>query len=179
MEVIEHHEASGYISRADLLAYSKAAVGTDDSTMVRLFVATMIWGSGTSNGRGPMNTAAALHDERLGEALKASHSHVVSERVPEAYRVFRVHRVGPSFFTKWFWAAGLAQPLRLTPLILDSRVWDALGAVRWNSIDAAGSRLRRERYAAYLVAMDRWWHRVRGVESPEALENVMFQWAGR
>jgi len=178
-QVIDRHADGGHLARADLLRYSQEVDDADVSTMKRLFVATMIWGSGTSNGRGPRNTARALDDERLDSTLRSSHALVVQNQCGEAYRTFRVGGVGPPFFTKWFWSASLAHALHPAPLILDSRVWASLEAVCWNSITAAGTRRRADRYLAYLHAMDRWSRMMPELGSPEALESVLFQWAGR
>lgn len=88
----------------------------------QLFVATMMWGSGTTNGRGPRRTAQALSDPSLTDTLLATRDAVHNGDLSAAHRGFRVSGVGESFFTKWFWAASLNSPTVFRPLILDDRV---------------------------------------------------------
>lgn len=121
----------------------------------RLFLAVMIWGSGTRNGRGPYYTGIALRDGvNLAATLARTAEMVRSGEHAEAYRTFRVPKIGPAFFTKWFWAASsnTARPA----LIFDSRVRATLGALNWNSREAAGTRNRALRYQAYVAAMHEW-----------------------
>lgn len=171
--------ASSQVSRADLASLSAAVDESDTESVLRLFVATMIWGSGTSNGRGPRYTAAALDDERLLPSLVKSRHLILAGDPAGAYASFRSRGVGPAFFTKWFWAAGLDQDLDPMPLILDARVWASLAALEWSSRDAAGSNRRAKRYVAYLESMGRWVAAgLPGVATAEQLEQVMFRWAG-
>ncbi len=97
----------------------------------------------------------------------------------QAYVSFRSKGIGPAFYTKWFWAAGLAQDLSPTPLILDARVWASLGALGWDSRQSAGIRRWRDRYLAYLNSMEGWTGSdLPGVNDAEHLEQMLFQWAG-
>lgn len=183
--VIEKHAtadaaAGGRLSRADLASLSSAVDETDDESFRQLFVATMIWGSGTSNGRGPRYTAAALDDERLVSSLMASRRMIFDGDPARAYSSFLSRGVGPPFFTKWFWAAGLDRDLDPAPLILDARVWAALGTLGWDSREAAGTNRWGKRYVVYLKAMGQWVAAgLPGVDTVEQLEQVMFAWAGR
>ena len=63
---------------------------------------------------------------------------------------------GPAFFTKLLWALGETLDVWPKPLILDSRVWASLEALRWDSRLAAGSRRWSKRYIAYLRACEAW-----------------------
>lgn len=108
-----------------------------DEDLVRLWVATMMWGSGTSYGRGPWRTAQGLADEALLAVLRVTLGHLAAGNVQAAYREFKVDGCGESFFTKWLWAASLAED-RPTPrpLILDDRVRGVLsianeGSTSW------------------------------------------------
>ncbi len=86
-------------------------LGTDHADgHVRLFTATMIWGSGTRNGRGPRNTCRALRAPSLAATLQRSAALVTHEDFASAYVAARLPGVGPAFFTKWLWAVGLARP---------------------------------------------------------------------
>jgi hypothetical protein len=168
------------ISRTNLVNYAKNAKSGDPDNLVRLFVATMMWGSGTTNGRGPRNTSLALRDPRLADTLGLTQELVLAGNPEGAYAAFRVDGLGPSFFTKWLWAVALGTKITPTPLILDERVWASLGALGWSSLEAAGSRRRALRYRAYLETMADWARAdLPGITSPEDLEEVLFQWRGR
>jgi hypothetical protein len=170
---------SGRISRADLAQLSREADAADHATVIRLFAATMIWGSGTSNGRCPRYTASALADARLIPSLIATRQLVLEGRPGAAYARFRTDGVGPSFFTKWFWVSGIDRGLSPTPLILDDRVWASLAALGWDSRVAAASRRRNDRYEAYLESMERWAAaKLPGISTAEQLEQVLFAWSG-
>lgn len=168
------------VERADLLNLAATIEDDDPTTLRRLFVATMMWGTGQSNGRGPRYLSLALADSRLDETLHHTRQAVLDNRPEDAYSQFKIDGVGPSFFTKWFWAAGLGSDLRVVPLVLDARVWASLGALGWNSVTAAESRLRKLRYRAYLDVCAEW---AAGnpelFSSPEDVENVLFRWAGK
>ena len=97
------------VDRHTLVSLSEALdAGPSDTARVRLLIATLLWGSGVSNGRGPRYTARALLDDRLIPALAASASCVADGSLASAHEGFRVRGIGPSFFTKWFWAVGFA-----------------------------------------------------------------------
>lgn len=169
----------GVVDRDDLVRLSQACDAGDEESLVRLLVATMLWGSGTSNGRGPRYTCDALDDSRLAQALASTREMVLDGDPGQAYASFRCRGIGPAFYTKWFWAAGLSCLLKPTPLILDARVWASLGALGWDSRESAGSRRWKDRYPAYLKSMERWAEsELPGVESAEHLEQMLFQWAG-
>jgi hypothetical protein len=164
----------------DLATLAGAVYADDPIALRRLFLATMMWGSGPWNGRGPRYTAQALADHRLADTLRDTRYSVLHNEPEDAYARFRVHGVGPPFFTKWFWAAGLGSRLEVKPLVLDERVWESLGALGWNSVVAAGgSRLRKRRYRAYLDTCATWAaDKPELFGGPEDVENVLFQWAG-
>ncbi|GAA5008294.1 hypothetical protein GCM10025734_50250 [Kitasatospora paranensis] len=90
------------ISRDDLAALRQEATGNEPDRLRDLFVAVMIWGSGTTNGRGPRYTADALSDPRLPHVLRTTRSAVRAGRLSAAYDGFALRGVGRSFFTKWF-----------------------------------------------------------------------------
>jgi len=168
----------GRITRKNLVELSRACDSGDPDDLVRLFVATMLWGSGTSNGRGPRYTAEALDDPRLVPSLASTREMVLNGDPGQAYVRFRSSGVGPAFYTKWFWAAGLERELSPMPLILDARVWSSLGALEWDSRESAGSKRWKDRYPAYLTAMEGWARDLQGVNDAEHLEQMLFQWAG-
>ncbi|MGA4983656.1 8-oxoguanine DNA glycosylase OGG fold protein [Streptomyces sp. GESEQ-13] len=159
------------IDRGDL-ARLRDAVNDDPGSLRDLFVAVMIWGSGTTNGRGPRYTDAALSDGRLPDVLRSTREAVREGDLSEAYRRFGLKGVGRSFFTKWF-AAVDDRDGGERALILDNRVIRSLNALGWTSWQAAGTRRLPLRYAAYVSAMHGWAPSL-GV-SPERLEWVLFE----
>jgi hypothetical protein len=54
------------------------------------------------------------------------------------------------------WVVGQTVAVALTTLILDSRVWESLDTIKWDSRRASGSRRWGDRYRAYLEACDAW-----------------------
>lgn len=116
------------VTRSHLVKLSALAATRQDSNLITLWVATMMWGSGTTNGRGPWRTAQGLSAPNLVVALQASSDAVRRRDLVSAYRGFALAGCGSSFFTKWFWAVALAQPDQPLPLILDERV---LNTLRW------------------------------------------------
>ncbi len=110
------------IDRDDLVSYSREAEAGTDEALTRLFVATMLWGSGTTNGRGPRYTAAALGDPNLIAVLARTAESARQGHLEQGYADFRVSGVGRSFLTKWLWAVALPCDMARPPLILDDRV---------------------------------------------------------
>lgn len=170
------------ILRSDLTDLATATDWDSDAQIRRLFVMTMAWGSGTTNGRGPRYTQAALSSETSAlEALRDARELVRDGKIAEAYECAeRIHGVGPPFLTKWLWVVGTTLTTFPTPLILDSRVWKGLGDLGWDSRRAANSRRWGERYVAYLNACAVWAERSReavpsGVH-PEDIEYSLFMW---
>ncbi len=142
--------ADARIARADLLEYSRRL--DDGDALVRLWVATMIWGAGTSNGRGPWRTAQGLTDGRLVDVLRDTAELVRTSRITEAFHAFRVRGCGVSFFTKWFWTVSLAAPTCRRGLILDKRVVDYLTDIHRGS--GVSSRAWWRDYPGYLADVD-------------------------
>jgi hypothetical protein len=141
------------VGRDDLAALRREAADDDPDTLRDLFVAVMIWGSGTTNGRGPRYTADALSDPRLPHVLRTTCHAVRAGELEAAYDAFALRGVGRSFFTKWFAAVDDGAGPGDRALILDNRVLRSLNALGWTSIEAAGTRRRSARYAAYVRAV--------------------------
>ncbi|MFG2671432.1 hypothetical protein [Streptomyces sp. NPDC048445] len=143
------------ISRGDL-ADLRDRVGDDPDSLRDLFVAVMIWGSGTTNGRGPRYTEAAVSDARMPAVLRTTCQAVRSGDLSEAYRQFVLNGVRRSFFTKWFAAVDDRDTACDRALILDDRVLRSLNALGWSSWEAAGTRHWPTRYATYVSSMHGW-----------------------
>ena len=177
MEKLE--ELPSTITREELVKACKKLDFSDDKQLSLLFVKTMMWGSGTRNGRGPRNTHKALKTPTTLSVLREAQELVAAGELARAYQLHRrVPGVGPAFFTKWLWLMGasLERPKGTPqPLILDSRVWAALADLGWNSQKAAdGSRHWGNRYEAYLLACAIWAKQHK--KKPEDIEFSLFSW---
>lgn len=111
------------IDRELLVTLSQKAARGNERACITLWVATMMWGSGMANGRGPWRTAQGLASADLGEHLTASHGHLRSGDLTEAFvSASSIYGSGGSYFTRWLWAASLGLPeLEPMALILDER----------------------------------------------------------
>ncbi|MEX2970412.1 hypothetical protein [Streptomyces sp. C184] len=164
------------ISRDDLAVLREHA--DDDSDGLRdLFVAVMVWGSGTTNGRGPRYTNAALSDARMLAVLQTTRALVRAGDLSGAYNQFVLDGVRRSFFTKWFAAVDDRDSECDRALILDGRVFRSLNALGWSSWEAAGTRHWPTRYATYVSAMHGWAKSI-GVAA-DWLEWLLFYLNGR
>jgi hypothetical protein len=143
------------VSRSDV-ADLRDGIGDDPDGMRDLFVAVMIWGSGTTNGRGPRYTEAALSDCRLPDVLRTTRQAVRAGDLSGAYGQFALKGVGRSFFTKWFAAVDDRDAPCQRALILDDRVFRSLNALGWSSRQAAGTRRWPTRYEVYVSSMHGW-----------------------
>jgi hypothetical protein len=138
------------------LADLRDRVGDDPDGLRDLFVAVMIWGSGTTNGRGPRYTEAALSDARMPAVLRSTCQAIRDSDLSRAYRQFVLNGVRRSFFTKWFAAVDDRDATCERALILDDRVFRSLNALGWSSWKAAGTRHWPTRYATYVSSMHGW-----------------------
>jgi hypothetical protein len=140
----------------------------DPSGAVAAFIATQIWGYGTT-GYGPFRLAEALAYRELPAVLQAARECLRFRQPVDAFRVLCVeHRVpwtGTAFGTKFLY---FTDP-NGRALILDSVVADWLA-------NHAGLRLRGQRherdYATWLLAADQW-ARDLGVPS-DRVEMIIF-----
>lgn len=119
------------IDRSHLLDLSRRAAKSNARRCVTLWVAAMVWGSGTLNGRGPWRTAQGLAHVELGPILVASHQHLRAGEIAEAYEVAAtIPGSAEASFTKWLWAAALGLPdLQPSPLVLDHRLRRSLATL--------------------------------------------------
>lgn len=145
----------GRIDRADLRRL--AAAGTTRSDNLRLFVATMVWGRGQNNQRMMGNLMRCLNSPTRDAVLTRTGTLSAQGHPAAAYSAWRLPGLTYRFFSKWLWAAGIrGNGAGTVSLVQDSRVWESLGALHWDSIVAAGSTRRALRYEAYCSAASRW-----------------------
>jgi len=175
------HHGDITITRSDIVRIAAKATMKRDHEA--LLIATLAWGKGSGNNRMFPAFVRILSDEHLHAALSGSAQHACAGRPADAYRAWRSSRakgLGEAFFTKWLWASSHIGGKNFTvdaprSLVLDLRVWTTLGdpSHRWNSVVAAGTRLRAERYAAYVRDCHRWADEL-GVEA-EQVEWALFE----
>jgi hypothetical protein len=114
------------ISRADLFQLAAAAGSTYDvGDILKLFIGTMLWGYGTV-GYGAWRTNQMLSTTNAERTLVKSFELARDNKIEDAYRNFNLRRCGPPFFTKFFYFIGYGCKLPRYPLILDTRVYEAL-----------------------------------------------------
>lgn len=183
--------ADGGIRRSDI---RRKARGSDDGDLRGLLILTLAWGMGYANARMLPGIVRLLRHRGLDGALASTAEAARLGEPAEAHRRWvsaRLPGLGEPFFTKWFWAAshtertglrsgeGLHEGLQRC-LILDGRVRLTLRHERhrWSSRTAAGSRLRADRYAAYVSACHDWADRLGGRIQPEDVEWALFRAAG-
>jgi hypothetical protein len=165
------------ISRDDLRSMADGAATGDTERLLRLFVATMMWGVGRGDGRGPWRTATGLRSEGALDSIVETAALVRAGAAAEAFDRLargpgRLERIGQSFFTKWLWIAGAGAGLAPQPLILDYRVSASLRSLQWRA-ERRGAALR---YTAYLDQASQWAGAL-GVAS-ETIEQALFKAAG-
>jgi hypothetical protein len=165
------------IGRADLRSRAEGTASGDALGLLRLFVATMMWGVGTGDGRGPWRVAQGLRTEGALDTIVATAALVRDGETAGAYRSFtrtpgRLDRIAGSFFTKWLWIVGAGYDLAPEPLILDAQVCASLLALQWRS-DERGNL---KEYLAYLEQAAQW---AASLEvAPEMIEEALFEAGG-
>lgn len=135
-----------------------------------------MWGSGTSNGRGPWRTAQGLKQPDLPDVLRTTAQRVAEGDLGAAYTGFKVPGSGEAFFTKWLWATSLGQSDQHRALIFDARVQETLRRLMEG---AEGWRERRgaKGYAGYVSLLHSAARELKptfGGIDPERLEWLMF-----
>lgn len=144
-----------YLDRGDIRRLAVEQCSTEGNRV--LFIAAMVWGRGKSNGRMLPHIMNAIRSAQFDDTLAVTSRQIIEGELEAAYRAWDLPGVREPFFTKWFWAAGQrCQAAGGRPLVLDTRVWNTLSALGWDSIEAAGSRKRARRYLAYLRTVE-WW----------------------
>lgn len=170
---------AGTISRRTLATLGRA-VGEQREPARDLFLATMIWGFGPA-GYGPYRTREMLKDLRNRTRLEKTVALLAEGRLEQAYTDFRVAQCGPAFFTKFFYAVGLGFGLDPLPLVLDSRVAEALETLQKDGALDMSQFVRGERsvaryldgYLRYVDVMHAWAATLRC--RADAIELLLFK----
>ena len=109
------------ITRGDLFAMAREADAAERLQV--LFVASMVWGYGEV-GYGAWRSRAALEAPQLGEQLEMLAAKLLSGDLVGACRAVSIPRVGPAFYTKFFYFLCRGRVQRF-PLILDTVLMNA------------------------------------------------------
>lgn len=153
-----------------------------------LFVAVMMWGRGSKNGRLMPKFQLAMKSEPFDETLCTTRRLIMVGQPGDAYSEWirsGVLGIREPFFTKWFFVCGLSQGRGgLQPFPLDSRVRSSLKALGWpSSEDRRRFRGRPDHfYEAYLQRVQDWSMDLtrRGNElRPLDVEQVLFRANGK
>jgi hypothetical protein len=145
------------VTRGDLFKMAVAAKDSGEGRdLCRLFVGVMAWGYGTG-GRGAWRTAKMIATPGYMELIKRTFDQIIEGKILESYRGFLLNWCGPAYFTKYFYFIGRGCGVSGYPLILDSRVKNALEII---GIDlrqfVKPSGWYPEGYYRYVQAMHEW-----------------------
>lgn len=145
------------LRRFDIVPLAREACETETPAAVRqLFLATMMWGYGTV-GYGPWRMAhITANIEQLDEvlfnalrAIKRGSVHTAFSTLQEAHIPF----LGPAYFTKYLYFAGLGCGIDRYPLILDTRILQSLSALLGKGTFSDGTV---DDYHNYVVTLHEW-----------------------
>lgn len=122
------HYAQG-IHRSDLRALSRELDSAPQRR--RAFVATLLWGVGSTN-RYYGRHSRALASPDLAGMLERSVAAVQEGELAGAWSaIYRLPGLDFRFFTKWLWVAGASANLDAPPLVFDQRVINGLYKTEW------------------------------------------------
>jgi hypothetical protein len=184
----EYLEDADAISREDLWVMSAAAHGGAISWS-SLFMATMIWGFGAKDERGPVKIFLAIHTPGAAQIISDTVACVYECQLAEALvSIRRLDEIGTSFGTKFLYAAGLGCLFDPKPYVLDSKVIKALrhglgenvandrfGLSAVASTHKSGIETAANGYANYCSALKEWANGLGDGINPEQLELFLFQ----
>lgn len=140
-----------------------------------LLIAALVWGRGTANGRMRDPILRAITHSNRDDVLQKTTLLAGGGALADAYNAWTLPGLQAAFFTKWLWAATSLRP-NTCCLVLDKRVWNSLGALGWNSLEAAGGqRDWGVRYAAYVDSMHECADKVGQGVTAEDLEYTLFR----
>jgi hypothetical protein len=145
------------IRRFDIVPLAQEANKTDTASSIRqLFLATMLWGYGTV-GYGPWRMAhITANIEQLDQVLFNALRAIKYGSVSNAYMTFQEAHIpflGPAYFTKFLYFAGLGCGIDRYPLILDTRILQSLGALIGKRTFSEGTV---DDYHNYVVTLHEW-----------------------
>lgn len=172
----------------DISIQDLATVANGKASNRVLFIAAMMWGRGSKNGRlMPKFKKVSCHP-RFEETLNSTRTLIIDGDPVSAYRTWvesGIKGIGEAFFTKWFFVCGLDSRAKgIAALVLDKRVWNSLSELGWSSKDQTGTKYRDDpagAYGAYLDAVGYWSNELStGSDkiSPLQVEQFLFRMNG-
>lgn len=172
------------VDRADLERLIDAMDIDGDVEVLRAFLLTQAWGTGTTGSRTIRHTTNAFrHRDALITGLRRSMDTLrgasTTEGLAIAFQDWAVPSVGQSFLTKWFAHAGCVAGRDWQPLILDQRVLRTLNStLSITTKQLAGTGRRSQRYRAYVDAVHTWAREDEHGATASWIEWVLFQHNG-
>ncbi len=145
------------IRRFDIVPLALEACETETPSHIReLFLATMVWGYGTV-GYGPWRMAHITSNiEQLDVVLFNALRAIKQGRVKAAFTVFQEAHIpflGPAYFTKYLYFAGLGCGINHYPLIMDTRILQSLRALLGKQTFSDGTA---DDYYSYIKMLHEW-----------------------
>lgn len=118
------------ISRQDIINY----FNQEESTLIRGFLLTMVWGHGFSehgraDNRGPWKVSQMLSNfDNTTEILENAKKHLLLNNIQSAHSSFdNMQRRRVNFFSKYLYFLGRSLNMKRYPLIFDARVARTIG----------------------------------------------------
>jgi len=118
------------ISRQEIINY----IRQEDSTLLRGFLLTMVWGHGFSeygraDNRGPWKVSQMLSNiDNAIEILENAKNHLLHDNIQSAHSSFdNMQRCRVNFFSKYLYFLGRSLSMARYPLIFDARVAKTIG----------------------------------------------------
>jgi hypothetical protein len=160
------------VSRQQIRALAQDADSADGR--LALLIAVLVWGRGTANGRMRDHIVRTLTDQERDRVLERTAGLAQRGAAAEAYAAWQLPGLRAAFFTKWLWAASSLTPQSCC-LIQDKRVWNSLGAIGWDSLQASGRRDWPSRYAAYVADVHQCARQIGNRVTAEDIEYTLFR----
>jgi len=145
------------IRRFDIVPLAREACETESTSSIReLFLATMLWGYGTV-GYGPWRMAHITSNmEQLDGILFNALRAIKYGSVHTAFTIFQdahIPFLGPAYFTKYLYFAGLGCGINHYPLIMDTRILQSLRALLGKRAFSEGTA---DDYQNYIATLHEW-----------------------
>ena len=145
------------LRRFDIVPLAREASETETPSAIRqLFLATMLWGYGTV-GYGPWRMShITANIEQLDDVLFNALRAIKYGNVRTAFSVLQdahIPFLGPAYFTKYLYFAGLGCGIDRYPLILDTRILQSLSALIGKRTFSEGTV---NDYHNYVVTLHEW-----------------------
>lgn len=146
--------AARVVDRSTLVRFSRAAAVDDPDSLLRLWVASMLWSGGLRNGRAPWRTVDGLRSPELASHLAVSFDAIQSGCIElAAAEAAAIDGSSLSTSSAWLWAASLTDVARTLPGALDLAASRAMAELTDDVIWEGSSRSVR-RYLRFVTELD-------------------------